>query len=100
MNALVALKEPWKLENPVELASVLSYSIEGLRKSAILLSPIIPDASLELLKGLGYADMPSWPDVRHDHTITGMRSVLDAIKQHGPRAPIFPRLPAVEAFQS
>lgn len=100
VNALIALKEPWKMDNPSKLASVLSVSIEGLRKSAILLSPIIPSASKDLLTGLGYTQEPSWLDVQDDHTIIGMRKVLDTISSHGPRNPVFPRLEAVEAFQS
>lgn len=88
------------MDNHAELASVLSHSIEGLRKSAILLSPIIPDASLELLAGMGYTQEQRWSDLQNDHTITGMRRILDAIKQHGPRKPVFPRLAAVEALQA
>jgi methionyl-tRNA synthetase len=88
------------MDNPSELASVLSHSIEGLRKSAILLSPVIPSASKELLAGLGYTQEPSWPEVQDDHTITGMRMILDTVTSHGPRNPVFPRLEAVEAYQS
>lgn len=99
VNGLLAKKEPWKLDDPAELASILSHSIEGLRKSAILLSPVIPTASQELLAGLGHIQAPSWADVQNDGTITGMRNILDSVEQHGARKAVFPRLKAVDALQ-
>lgn len=100
VNALVALKEPWKLDSPLELASVLSHSIEGLRKCAILLSPVIPSASRDMLAGLGYEAEPTWTEVQTDRTITGMRNILDAVQRKGPQSSIFPRLKAIEKSQS
>lgn len=88
--------EPWKSQDNRELAGVFSHAIEGLRKSAILLSPIIPSSSQQMLAGLGYASPPTWTDVQHDLTIEGMQTVLDSVKQHGAGKPVFPYLKTVQ----
>lgn len=95
LNAYMTLKEPWKLkeqEQSREAAGVFSLLLEGLRKSSILLQPIIPESSQKLLNGLGYAEKPTWKAAQSDHTIDGMRNILDAVMRNGRGNHIFPAL--------
>jgi methionyl-tRNA synthetase len=93
-NAYLAQKEPWKLEDPQEVSTVLSLAIEALRRSAILLSPVMPTSTQQMLHGLGHTSTTTWTHVQEDYTIDGMRNILEAVAQNGPQKPVYPQLPA------
>lgn len=88
-------EKPWKIAEGGDLArleTVLGKSAEATRVAAVLLSPVIPTKSREILRALGFAN----PDVQLS---------IERLQNWGTRpigpftldAPIFPRLEKVEA---
>jgi methionyl-tRNA synthetase len=59
LNGYITLQEPWVLakkdETRARLGTVLYTATEGLRALAVLLSPVIPEATEKLWTGLGAA---------------------------------------------
>jgi len=60
LNGYITIQEPWVLakneETRERLGTVLYTAIEGLRALAVLLSPVIPDATTKLWTALGAAN--------------------------------------------
>jgi methionyl-tRNA synthetase len=53
LNNYIQIKEPWKLKNDKEALSNVMYTLfEGIRHSAILVSPVMPFVSEKILKSL------------------------------------------------
>jgi methionyl-tRNA synthetase len=59
LNGYITVQEPWVLaksdETRARLGTVLYTAAEGLRALAVLLSPVIPDATAKLWEALGAA---------------------------------------------
>jgi methionyl-tRNA synthetase len=59
LNGYITLQEPWVLaksdETRERLGTVLYTAIDGLRALAVLLSPVIPEATAKLWSALGAA---------------------------------------------
>ncbi|MBC7725846.1 MAG: methionine--tRNA ligase [Burkholderiaceae bacterium] len=59
LNGYITIQEPWALakseENRARLGTVLYTTAEGLRALAVLLSPVIPDATQKLWSAIGAA---------------------------------------------
>lgn len=69
-NKYMEDKAPWKLakENPSEAGHVLATTLEVLRVTATLLSPVMPKKTGELLARIGvtnsdWASLAQWPGV-------------------------------------
>jgi methionyl-tRNA synthetase len=60
LNGYITIQEPWVLakkgETRERLGTVLYTAIEGLRALAVLLSPVIPEATAKLWTALGASD--------------------------------------------
>jgi methionyl-tRNA synthetase len=84
-NALVEMKTPWKLAKVLaesELLDALLYTLaETTRLLALLLSPVIPAASKQILKQLGAVNVSvlHWGGLPNDHLLAHP-------------SPIFPRI--------
>lgn len=84
-NGFVESSAPWKLakdpENAARLDEVLVTLVEAARLAAVLVHPVIPQASDELLAQLGCPGnlTPAWGAVTAGHTV-------------GQPRPVFPRL--------
>jgi len=84
-NGFVESSAPWKLakdpESAVRLDEVLVTLVEAARLAAVLVHPVIPQASDELLAQLGCPGnlTPAWGAVAAGHTV-------------GEPRPVFPRL--------
>jgi len=84
-NALVELKTPWKLaKDPAQsgLLDALLYTLaETIRLLALLLSPVIPTASKQILEQLGAINLRAlhWGGLPDDHLLAQP-------------SPIFPRI--------
>ena len=90
-NGFVESSAPWKLAKDPDLAArldeVLVTLVEAARLAAVLVHPVIPQASDELLAQLGCSGnlTPAWGAVAAGHTV-------------GEPRPVFPRLePAAAA---
>ncbi|HYA02017.1 MAG TPA: methionine--tRNA ligase [Syntrophobacteria bacterium] len=74
VNRYIDQSAPWTLaKDPNKrqrLDTVLLYALETLKIVAVLLSPIVPDASLEILGRIGLDVPPSGLEV-HEHTAWG-----------------------------
>ncbi|MCU1546104.1 MAG: methionine--tRNA ligase [Homoserinimonas sp.] len=92
LNGYITLQEPWVLakkdETRERLGTVLYTAAEGLRSLAVLLSPVIPDATTKLWAALGIDGDLS------DQTITdaGIWGRLIAGTQMGTLEALFPRI--------
>ncbi|MEW5702627.1 MAG: methionine--tRNA ligase [Candidatus Zixiibacteriota bacterium] len=102
-NRFVEEHQPWnlaKMGRRDELATVLSVAAEAIRRVAIVLSPAIPNKSLEILRALGFEN-PST-----ELSIGGLSPVLDGNARGlcpGPfhlDGPIFPRLEKPESTRT
>ncbi len=96
INRYVAVNEPWKaVKTDKESAgSVLAIAIEGVRIASVLLSPIMPNKTAELLVRIGINgnDGYKWDDVTW-HKDDASRKVI-----HGDA--IFPRIDAKKLAKS
>ncbi|HWO57779.1 MAG TPA: methionine--tRNA ligase [bacterium] len=100
-NRYFDVTKPWALAKAGDterLKTVLTRSAEAIRRAAIMLNPIIPGKSLQILRALGFTD----PD--RELTMSGLRSEKFNTPARtlcpGPfhlDAPIFPRLEKVDA---
>ena len=91
VNKYIVANEPWVLgkESPrsERLATVLYYSAESLRIIAVLLAPIIPDGTAEILRQLGVRDPVE------DHRIPQLKwGGLEPGSAIGTVAAVYPRL--------
>ena len=64
VNRLLERTAPWKEGSSVFAGDVIHTSLETLRISAVLLSPVMPDKMGRLLNLLGHEGEPSWRDVK------------------------------------
>ena len=92
VNRYVDKSAPWALardpEQQPRLHTVLYYSLETLKIVAVLLSPVMPDASRELLDRLGLKAEPL--DLRlEQHAVWGALQPETAIRRG---KPLFPRI--------
>jgi methionyl-tRNA synthetase len=99
LNGYITIQEPWVLakkdETRERLGTVLYTAAEGLRALAVLLSPVIPDATAKLWEALGQeSDLQAQliPDA-------GTWGQLEPGIRVGTLAALFPRIeqPEVEA---
>lgn len=98
INAYLAHKEPWRMHDPAELATVLSLVIEGLRISAILLQPFIPDSAQALLSRLGIPAVErEWKNVEQSEEAIAITRLVETIKVHGPQEGVFLAMQAGKA---
>ena len=86
-NRYLEEKAPWKSakQNLAEAGHVLATALEVLRVAAVLLSPVIPHKSAELLNRIGAKDKAKWADL----------SLWPALAEGTPiqkGEPLFPRL--------
>lgn len=89
-NEYIASKQPWTLAKngqDAELDTVLWNALEAVRLIAILLSPVMPSSSAEILRRVGVtaADAQAPSIVHAMFVITGARTVLQG-------DPLWPRL--------
>jgi methionyl-tRNA synthetase len=97
INGYVVAREPWKVRkeegSSPRLARILYAAAEGVRLSAVLLSPFIPDTSRKIFEtfGLPAAD-PRLEDLQWGRLPTGAR-----VPESGP---LFPRADAEIYFES
>jgi methionyl-tRNA synthetase len=79
LNGYITLQEPWALSKDPEqrerLATVLFTAVRGLGTLAVLLSPVIPDATTKLWTALGGAGLISDQPIRAAYEWTGAASV-------------------------
>jgi methionyl-tRNA synthetase len=76
-NRYLEEKAPWKTakQNLTEAGHVLAVTLEVLRVAAVLLSPVIPRKSAELLDRVGvktpprWEDLPTWPALKDGSAI-------------------------------
>lgn len=100
LNGYLTEQEPWVLvkddANRDRLARVLYTAADGLRASAILLSPIMPEASHKLWEALGGKGVLGALD---DQLLTeaGENSVLPTGGSVSELAPLFPRIEKTES---
>jgi len=92
VNRYVDQSAPWALardpEKQPRLRTVLYYSLESLKIVAVLLAPVMPDASQELLERLGLQVEPL--KLRLDqHAVWGTLQPETATR---PGKPLFPRI--------
>lgn len=89
-NKYIDEKQPWVLfrdeTNKEELGAVMYDLLEALRRVAVMLSPIMPDSSLEMLKQLGL-DEPG-----ADGLSLGRWGMLEAGRRISRGASLFPRV--------
>jgi methionyl-tRNA synthetase len=81
VNEYIASKQPWALAKAgkaAELDAVLWNATEGVRVIALLLSPVMPASSAEILRRVGVADADALaPSIEQSvFTISGARTVL------------------------
>ncbi|UCE83182.1 MAG: methionine--tRNA ligase [Deltaproteobacteria bacterium] len=92
VNRYVDQNEPWALardpEKQSRLHTVLYYSLESLKVVAVLLTPIMPDASQELIDRLGLKLKPL--DLRLDQHATWGSLQPGTVTRRG--NPLFPRI--------
>jgi methionyl-tRNA synthetase len=66
LNRYTELRAPWKLakseldEDKQRLATTLAYMSEGLRLSAVILTPVMPEIAAKVLKLLGSSSIESY----------------------------------------
>jgi len=99
LNGYITIQEPWVLakkdETRERLGTVLYTATEGLRALAVLLSPVIPEATAKLWAGLGAAASLGELD---DQVVTtaGQWGQLPAGSRVATLEPLFPRIEAAE----
>jgi methionyl-tRNA synthetase len=95
LNGYITIQEPWVLakndETRERLGTVLYTASEGLRALAVLLSPVIPDATAKLWSALGAAGSLDDQLVRE----AGTWGQLAAGSTFTPLEPLFPRIEEV-----
>lgn len=64
LNKYVNDKEPWKIKDKEELGNVIFELLEGIRLSAVLLSPFVPDTCDKINEQLGIKEKPTWNDLK------------------------------------
>ncbi len=80
-NNYIQVKEPWKLKNDQKALSKIMYTLfEGIRHSAILVSPVMPSVSEKILKSLGIEEKS------FEFNLIKSKSKIEKLP------PIFPRL--------
>jgi len=92
LNGYITIQEPWVLakqdETRERLGTVLYTASEGLRALAVLLSPVIPEATGKLWSALGAAGSLDDQPVRD----AGTWGQLAPGSQFTPLEPLFPRI--------
>ncbi len=87
-NAYIEMTAPWKLAKDTQRAEALDHALfalaEALRVSAILISPVLPNAAREILYQLNWND-----EYTFENTNWGG---LPAKHQLGKPVPLFPRI--------
>ena len=87
-NTYIEMTAPWKLAKDPERAEALDHALfalaEALRISAILISPVMPNAAVEILRQLNWND-----EYTFENTNWGG---LPAKHQLGIPVPLFPRI--------
>jgi methionyl-tRNA synthetase len=96
LNGYITIQEPWVLaksdETRARLDTVLYTAAEGLRALAVLLSPVIPDATEKLWDALGADSLgPVWEQPLTD---AGRWGQLPAGSRVTPIEALFPRIEA------
>lgn len=94
LNGYITIQEPWALSkdpaNAARLDAVLFTVIRGLGTLAVLLSPVIPDASAKLWAALGGNGAVADQDIRSASEWTGGSSVTPL------ESSLFPRIEQVD----
>ena len=94
LNGYITIQEPWVLaksdETRARLGTVLYTASEGLRALAVLLSPVIPEATAKLWTALGATGSLDDQPVRD----AGTWGQLAPGSQLVPLEPLFPRIEA------
>jgi len=95
LNGYITIQEPWVLakkdETRERLGTVLYTASEGLRALAVLLSPVIPDATAKLWAALG-AGVTLGELTAQDITTAGQWGQLPAGTTIGALDALFPRI--------
>jgi len=99
LNGYLTEQEPWVLAkdeaNRARLARVLYTAADGLRATAVLLSPVMPEASQKLWLALGAENsLGSLSDQLL--TDAGTHSTLPLDTPVSELAPLFPRIESAE----
>jgi methionyl-tRNA synthetase len=94
LNGYITIQEPWVLaksdETRARLGTVLYTASEGLRALAVLLSPVIPEATARLWSALGAAgavdeqplrDAGLWGQLAPGSTFTALEALFPRIEQ-------------------
>ena len=99
LNGYLTEQEPWVLAKDEaqreRLSRVLYTAADGLRATAILLSPVMPDASQKLWEALG-ADSSIGALTEQLITEAGKHSTLPVGSKVSELAPLFPRIESAE----
>ncbi|MEP6480318.1 MAG: class I tRNA ligase family protein, partial [Rhodoglobus sp.] len=97
LNGYITIQEPWMLAkddaNRARLGTVLYTATEGLRALAVLLSPVIPEATTKLWSALGAPGALTDQPIRD----AGTWGQLPAGSRVQVLEPLFPRIEAVES---
>ena len=87
-NTYIEMTAPWKLAKDPERAEALDHALfalaEALRISAILISPVMPNAAAEILRQLNFKDEYTLSDANW--------GALPKKHQLGKPTPLFPRI--------
>ena len=99
LNGYITIQEPWVLakkdETRERLGTVLYTATEGLRALAVLLSPVIPEATAKLWTGLGAA--AGLGELDEQSIVTaGTWGQLPVGSRVSTLEPLFPRIEAAE----
>jgi methionyl-tRNA synthetase len=90
VNSYLASTEPWKETDPASLLKILSYSIEGLRRTSILLQPFIPDSASALLDRLAVSkEDREWRHTAQWIDAENVTRLLKHIQAGGVSGPVF-----------
>jgi len=95
LNGYITIQEPWVLakkdETRERLGTVLYTAADGLRALAVLLSPVIPEATAKLWNALGGPDTLGALESQ-DLTSAGVWAQLPSGTTIGALEPLFPRI--------
>ncbi len=91
-NQYFQSKQPWKLikENPHEVQKICGFSINIIKNLSILISPILPNFSIELQKQLNVSEL-NWNHIEFslkNHTIGKENPIISKIEEK--KKEIFP----------
>jgi len=99
LNGYLTEQEPWVLAKDEahrdRLARVLYTAADGLRATALLLSPVMPEASQKLWVALG-AETSVGPLTKQSLLEAGVHSTLPTGTPVAELAPLFPRIESTE----